>query len=89
MIVPGILVCISFLISVFMFIGSKALLRSSAAMIVHAGGVIWMNPFATVLFKVCSTVTVVLCFVPALHGCVWYGCCYIRKKALLKWLCNY
>ena len=24
-----------------------------------------------------------LCFVPVLHGCVWYVCCYVRKKALL------
>ena len=26
--------------------------------IVHAGGAIWLNPFATVLFSVCSAVTV-------------------------------
>ena len=26
-------------------------------MIVHAGGAIWLNPFATVLFSVCSAVT--------------------------------
>ena len=25
-----------------------------------------------------------LCFVPVLHGCVWYVCCYVRKKALLQ-----
>ena len=31
----------------------------------------------------------VLCFVPVLHGCVWYGCCYVRNKALLQCLCNY
>ena len=24
-----------------------------------------------------------LCFVPVLHGRVWYVCCYVRKKALL------
>ena len=24
-----------------------------------------------------------LCFVPVLRGCVWYVCCYVRKKALL------
>ena len=23
-----------------------------------------------------------LCFVPVLHGRVWYDCCYLRKKAL-------
>ena len=39
-------------------------------MIVRTGGAIWLNPFATVLFTVCSSVTVVLCFVPVLRGCV-------------------
>ena len=52
---------------------------------VRAGGAIWLNPFATVLFSVCSAVTVE-CFVPVLHGCVWYVCCYVRKKALLQCL---
>ena len=50
----------------------ESLFISSATVIVRAGGVIWLNPFATVLFSVCSDVTVVLCFVPVLHGCVWY-----------------
>ena len=36
-------------------------------MIVRAGGSIWMNPFATVLFSVCSTVTA--------ECCVLYPCC--------------
>ena len=53
-----VLVCSSFLISVCMFIVSKALLISSATVIVRAGGAIWLNPFATVLFTVCSAVTV-------------------------------
>ena len=35
-----------------MFIVSKALLISSATVIVHAGGAIWLNPFATVLLCV-------------------------------------
>ena len=48
MIVPGIFVCRSFLISVCMFIVSKALLILSATVIVRAGGAIWLNPFATV-----------------------------------------
>ena len=48
MIVPGMFVCSSFLISVCMFIVSKALLISSATVIVRAGGAIWLNPFATV-----------------------------------------
>ena len=67
MIVPGMLVSISFLISVCMLIVSKALLISSATVIVCAGGTIWLNPFATVLFIVCSTVTV--------ECCVLYPCC--------------
>ena len=57
MIVPGILVCSSFLIIMCMFIVSKDLLLSSATVIVRAGGTIWLI-FATVLFTVCSAVTV-------------------------------
>ena len=55
---PGRLVCSSSLICVCMFIVSKALLISSATVIVRAEGTIWLNPFATVLFNVCSAVTV-------------------------------
>ena len=62
MIVPGMLVCSSFLISV-----SKALLISNDTVIVRAGGAIWLNPFTTVLFSVCSAVTV--------EFCVLYPCC--------------
>ena len=36
-------------------------------MILLAGGAIWLNPFATVLFSVCSAVTV--------ECCVLYPCC--------------
>ena len=62
MIVPGMLVCSSFLISMCMFIVSKALLILSATVIVRTGGAIWLNPFATVLFTVwCSAVTVGCC----------------------------
>ena len=60
MIVPGMFVCNSFLISVCMFIVSKALLISSATVIVRAEGAIWLNPFAMVLFCGC---------------CVLYPCC--------------
>ena len=67
MIVSGILVCRSCLISVCLFIVSKALLISSATMIIRAGGSIWLNPFATVLLTVCSAVTV--------ECCVLYPCC--------------
>ena len=63
----GILVCSSLLISVCMFIVSKALLISSAIVIVCTGGAIWLNPIATVLFTVCSAVTV--------ECCVLYQCC--------------
>ena len=73
-----------------MFFMSKALLISSATVIVRAGGAIWLNPFATVLFSVCSAVTVECCVLyPVLNGRVWYVCCYVRKKALLQCLCNY
>ena len=58
MVVPGMFVCSSFLISVCMFIVSKALLISSATVIIRAGGAIRLNPFATMLFSVCSAVTV-------------------------------
>ena len=67
MIVPGMLVSISFLISVCMFIVSKTLLISSATVIVRIGGAIWLNLFAMVLFNVCSAVTV--------ECCVVYPCC--------------
>ena len=66
MVVSGMFVCNSFLISACMFIVSKALLISSATVIVRAGGAIWWNPFATV-FSVCSVVTV--------ECCVLYPCC--------------
>ena len=65
--VPGILVCSSFLISVCMFIVSKALLISSATVIVRAGRAIWLNPFAMVLFTLCSAITI--------ECCVLYPCC--------------
>ena len=61
-IVPGMFFCSNFLISVCMFTVSKAFLISSATVIVRAGGAIWLNPFATVWFTVCSAVNVVLWF---------------------------
>ena len=48
-------------------------------MIVRTGGAIWLNPFATMLFSVCSAVTAECC---VLYPCVWYVCCYVKKKAL-------
>ena len=44
MIVPGMFICSSFLISVCMFIVSKALLISSATVIVRAGGCHLVEP---------------------------------------------
>ena len=67
MIVPGMLVCSRFLIKVCMFIVSNFLLILSATVIVSADGAIWLNPFATVLFHVCSAVTV--------ECCVFHPCC--------------
>ena len=67
MIVPGMFACSSFLVSVCMFIVSKALLISSAKVIVRAGRAIWLNPFPTVLFGVCSAVPV--------EYCLLYPCC--------------
>ena len=87
MIVPGILLSSILLISVCMFIVSKFLLISSATVILRAGGAIWFNPFATVLFNVCSAVTVDCC--TRVAWVVSYVCCYVRKKALLQWLCIY
>ena len=74
MIVPGMFVCSSFLISVCMFIVLKALLISSATVIVCAGEAIWLNPFATVLFSMCSAVTV--------------GCCVACVCLVCLLLCN-
>ena len=64
MTVPGIMICSSFLISVLYV--SKYLLISSATVVVHVGGAIWLNPFTTVLFNVCSAVTEKCC---ALYPC--------------------
>ena len=61
MIVPGILVCISFLISVCVYC-----VKSFAHIECYVRA-IWLNPFATVLFNVCSAVTVE-CY-------VLYPCC--------------
>ena len=63
MTVPGILVSSSFLISMCMFIVSKALLISSVTVSVRH----LVVPFAPVLFNVCSDVTV--------ECCILYLCC--------------
>ena len=74
-------VCSSFLISVYIFIVSKAFLISSATMIVRAGGAIWLKPFATVLFSVSSAVTV--------ECCVLYPCCMRVFGMLFSSVCDY
>ena len=48
-------------------ISSFRSLRAGSWVIVRAGGAIWLNPFATVLFSVCSAVIV--------ECCVLYPCC--------------
>ena len=79
MIVPGMLVCSSFLISVCMFIVSNALLISSATVIARAGGGgIWLNPFATVLFTVCSAVNGECCVL--YHAWVCLVCLWLCKE---------
>ena len=50
-----------------MFIVLKVLPISSATVIVRARGAIWLNFIATVLFRLCSAVTV--------ECCVLYPCC--------------
>ena len=55
MIVPGMFVCRSFLISMCMFYCVESLCSYRVlTVIVRAGGAIWLNPFATVLFSVWS-----------------------------------
>ena len=87
MIASGMFVCRSFLISVCMFIVSKKVI-SSATVIVRAGGAIWLNPFTTMLFSVCSAVTVECC---VLYPCSMgvFGMFAVRKKALLQCLGNF
>ena len=68
------------MISVCMFIVSKALLISTATVIVRSGGAIWLNPFAMVLIHVCSAVTV--------ECCVLYLCC-VDVLLLCNSSCNY
>ena len=85
MIVPGMFVGSSFLISVCMFTVSKVLLISSVTVMFAQGGAILVEPLCYGVINVCSAVTAE-CFVPVLHGCV---CSYVGKKAFLQCLCNY
>lgn len=54
----GMLDCSNFLVSLWVSTVSKALLMSSATVMVREGGAIWLNPFAMVLLMLCSAVTV-------------------------------
>ena len=74
-----VLVCIILMISVCMFIVSKALLILSATVLVRAVGAIWLNPFDTVLFTVCSAVTVECCFCT----CVGWLCLPLTMSPLV------
>ena len=73
MIVPGMLVCSSFLISVCMFIVSKALLISSATVIVRAGGAIWLNPLRVCVLYISGYVRkkALLQCLQLLRGGIW------------------
>ena len=51
------------------------LLISSDTVMVRTWGAIWLNPFATVLFTVCSAITV--------ECCVVYPCCVGVSMSLL------
>ena len=85
MIVPGMFVCSSFLISVCMFIVPIALLISSATVIVSAGGALLLRCYLVCVVP--SLESVVFC--TRVSWGVWYVCCYVRKKTLLQCLCNY
>ena len=71
MIVPGMLVCSSFLITVCIFIVSKDLLMSSATVIVPAGGGHLVEPLCYgVVYCVYCRHCRVLCLVLVLRGCL-------------------
>ena len=79
MIVPGMFVCCSFLISVCMFIVSKALLISSAIVIVRAGGAtLWNASFKLTSGCVVSIGCVGFVYLDVvcdeLNDCAWNVC---------------
>ena len=61
MIVPGMFVCSSFLISVCIFYCVESFAHIECYSDCSRRGAIWLNSFATVLFSVCSDVTVECC----------------------------
>ena len=62
------------------FIVSKVLLISSPTVIVRAGGAIWLNLFATVLFSGCSAVTVECCVLYPCYNGVCLVCLLLCKE---------
>ena len=78
MIVPGFLLSVSILISVYMLCQNLCSYRV-IQLNCSRRGAIWLNPFATVLFSVCV--------VPSLYNVLFRDvCCYVRKKVLLHCL---
>ena len=68
--VCGMFVWCSLCVSVYMLTVSNALLMSSATVIVHSGGLLWLKPVAMVLFMLCSAVLVeCLLLKPCCVGC--------------------
>ena len=67
MIVPGILVCSNLSDKSVYVYCVESFVHIESTVIVRTGGVIWLNPFATMLLNVCSTITV--------KCCVFYPCC--------------
>ena len=66
MIVPGMFVCSSFLISVCVYC-VESFVHIECYSDCSRRGAIWLNPFATVLFSVCSAVII--------EFSVLYPCC--------------
>ena len=53
---------------------------SSVTVIVRAGGAIWLNPFATVAFHVCSAITLECCVLHSCCVCVCLVCLLLCKE---------
>ena len=78
MIVPGMLLCSSFLISVCMLNVLKKSVNIQCNSDCSRSGSHLVDPFATVLFNVCSAV-LIECF-------VWYTCCVgVLGQSMERW----
>ena len=80
-IVSGMFVCRSFQIGVCMFIVSKSFDPIECYSGCSRRGAIWLNPFDTVLFNVCSAITV--------ECCVCTHVAWVCLLLLCKEECNY